>query len=143
MTKIENAVIFLITNTKRILILKNNYGNYGWSLPGGGLERKETAWQGALREFREEVGYKLDLSQINDIQTYDFYDSYYSTITRYFIIQSSQIFKRIRLSGEHTEFNFIKLSELKRVALNKGRKKYNLEYYFTDSLRELISEKII
>ena len=74
MTKIENAVIFLITNTKRILILKNNYGNYGWSLPGGGLERKETVWQGALREFREEVGYKLDLSQINDIQTYDFFE---------------------------------------------------------------------
>jgi len=143
MTKIENAVIFLITNTKRILILKNNYGNYGWSLPGGGLERKETVWQGALREFREEVGYKLDLSQINDIQTYDFYDSYYSTITRYFIIQSSQIFKRIRLSDEHTEFNFIKLSELKRIALNKGKKKYNLEYYFTDSLRELISERLI
>ena len=143
MSKIKNAVIFLITDDKHILILKNNYGNYGWSLPGGGLERKESVWQGALREFKEEVGYKLDLSKMNDIKTYDFYDSQPSTITRYFIVQSSQIFKRIRLSDEHTEYHFIKLSELKRIALNKSRKKYNLEYYFTDSLCELISNRII
>jgi 8-oxo-dGTP pyrophosphatase MutT (NUDIX family) len=42
----------------RILLVQHTYGQ-GWYLPGGGLERGETAEQGIERELREEVGLSL------------------------------------------------------------------------------------
>ncbi len=41
----------------RVLLLRHTYkGRYPWGLPGGGMERHETAPQTALRELREEAG---------------------------------------------------------------------------------------
>lgn len=41
----------------RVLLLRHTYkGHHPWGLPGGGMERDETAPQTALRELREEAG---------------------------------------------------------------------------------------
>lgn len=47
----------------RILLVKNSYVPY-WSLPGGYVHSGETALQAALRELREEVGLKVDSSDL-------------------------------------------------------------------------------
>lgn len=39
----------------RILLVKSWFGRQRWSLPGGGIERNETAEQAAIRELREET----------------------------------------------------------------------------------------
>lgn len=47
----------VITNDEgKVLLLKANYGNYQWGLPGGALEPGETIHQALIRECLEELG---------------------------------------------------------------------------------------
>ena len=49
----------------RVLLVRHSYGPPLWSLPGGGMNRREHAEQAALREIREELGCGLrDLTAI-------------------------------------------------------------------------------
>lgn len=64
----ENACILLnVTDTKKkcervLMILERRPGGkHVWGLPGGALDKGETAWDGALRELSEETNLKLDL----------------------------------------------------------------------------------
>ena len=43
----------------RIALVRLSFGPSGWSLPGGGLGRREDPIAGAAREFREETGCTL------------------------------------------------------------------------------------
>ena len=53
-----------------ILLIKNTYGKrHLWTLPGGGVNRKESLSEAAKREIREEVGIKLrDLKKLGIVQ---------------------------------------------------------------------------
>ena len=42
-----------------ILLIKNTYGDMLWTLPGGGIKKKENLAEAARREVKEEVGIKL------------------------------------------------------------------------------------
>ncbi len=44
---------------RRILCVKQNYGSFRWSLPGGALERGEDPISGVVREVYEETGYRV------------------------------------------------------------------------------------
>ncbi len=48
---------------QRVLMLRLSYRS-GLCLPGGGIERGETAEQAALRELREEVGLNLEAADL-------------------------------------------------------------------------------
>lgn len=47
------------------LVLKLNYDNNRWSLPGGNIDDGEDSYTASIREFKEEVG--TDLSNFNPI----------------------------------------------------------------------------
>lgn len=40
----------------KVLLIKSNFGEQKWGLPGGGIKRKETARESAVRETFEETG---------------------------------------------------------------------------------------
>lgn len=48
----------------RVLLVRHSYGSGNWMLPAGGLGRNEDAVAGALREFAEEVGGRLERARL-------------------------------------------------------------------------------
>lgn len=49
----------------RLLLIRNRYGRHDlWLLPGGGVGRRETFADTALRELREETGLNLSDAQL-------------------------------------------------------------------------------
>jgi ADP-ribose pyrophosphatase YjhB (NUDIX family) len=55
----------------RLLLLRHTYkGIYPWGLPGGGMQRGETAPQAALRELREEAGLLADVIRLVGVETH-------------------------------------------------------------------------
>lgn len=50
------AAAFVFDTTGRVLVVKENYGKFRWSLPGGLMEAGETPEAACIREVREETG---------------------------------------------------------------------------------------
>lgn len=48
----------------------NEGGYHGWTLPGGGMEDGESAEETAIREFREETGYDVELDGLLGVDTH-------------------------------------------------------------------------
>jgi len=48
----------------------NEGGRTGWTLPGGGMEGRESTEETAIREFREETGYEVALDGLLGVDTY-------------------------------------------------------------------------
>jgi ADP-ribose pyrophosphatase YjhB (NUDIX family) len=68
------AVGMFLTTDHRILVLKHVYRHkYPWGLPGGYLERGETAEDGILRELREETALVATLNGIFAVEDVDAY----------------------------------------------------------------------
>ncbi len=44
-----------------LAVVRHNYGDGKWSLPGGGLEQGELVTDGARRELSEETGWSVEL----------------------------------------------------------------------------------
>lgn len=64
------GVKVIIESGGKILMIKNSYGGVRWNLPGGGVDKGETALDAALREAREEVGIQVDETTIQEIGSY-------------------------------------------------------------------------
>lgn len=59
-----------ITHKGKVLLVKDWLGSGEWSLPGGGLHRKESAPEGAAREVQEELSLVIDPKQLNKVGTF-------------------------------------------------------------------------
>lgn len=49
------ATLIALDDAGRVLLVRHSYGSRRWTLPGGGLGRKEDAEAGLRREMREEL----------------------------------------------------------------------------------------
>ncbi len=54
----------LIWRNDQILLVKKNYGDKNWTLPGGLMEKGEAINQTAVREVKEEIGVDVRLTRI-------------------------------------------------------------------------------
>jgi 8-oxo-dGTP diphosphatase len=54
------AATVVLDDSKRVLLVKHNYGERNWELPGGAGEAHESVEETARREMREEVGVELE-----------------------------------------------------------------------------------
>lgn len=59
----------LVENNGRYLLVKNSYGKKFWTVPGGGLNKKESPEEAVRREVREELG--IEVQEIKKIGEYE------------------------------------------------------------------------
>lgn len=92
----------VITNLKNeVLLLKANYGDENWGLPGGALEPGETIHEALERECLEEIGCEVNVKYLSGVYFHRAYNSQ-AFIFRCEIPRSSNI----QLSSEHTEYRY-------------------------------------
>lgn len=101
----------VITNEKdEVLLLKANYGDSGWGLPGGALEPGETIHDALNRECREELGCKVSIRYLSGVYYHSAYNS------QAFIFRCESISEsKIQLSSEHTAYKYAPISKLSKV----------------------------
>ncbi|ABL98229.1 NUDIX hydrolase [Shewanella amazonensis] len=91
----------VITNDKNnVLLLKADYGNKHWGLPGGALEPGETIHQALIRECLEELGQLVAIDYLSGVYFHSAYNS------QAFIFRARLTSPNIILSPEHSEYGF-------------------------------------
>lgn len=60
----SRRVLVVILSGDKVLLQRSVFSRQRWSLPGGGIDRGETALQAAIRETKEEVGLTLKASNL-------------------------------------------------------------------------------
>ncbi len=68
-TKRQRVRVLVTDKDHRILLVRGVISSGDWTLPGGGLERGESAVDAAQREVFEEVGIKLTKSSLKYLRT--------------------------------------------------------------------------
>ena len=101
----------VITNDDdQVLLLKANYGDKHWGLPGGGLDPNETIHQALLRECQEELGCEVTINYLSGVYFHSAYQSQ-AFIFRCELPESVQIM----LSDEHSDYAFFAVADLSLV----------------------------
>ncbi|PKG56733.1 NUDIX hydrolase [Shewanella sp. GutDb-MelDb] len=93
-----------------VLLLKATYGTLSWGLPGGALEPAETIHQALIRECHEELGFTVNISCLTGV----YYHSAYNSQAFLFKCEMNE-FDEIKLSDEHSEYEFMPISSLSVV----------------------------
>ncbi|PTA49019.1 NUDIX hydrolase [Shewanella morhuae] len=118
----------VITNQQgQVLLLKANYGNFAWGLPGGALEPGETIHEALVRECQEELGLSVQVNYLSGV----YYHSAYQSQAFIFrcelqLPDGPEVFELakngaegaplpIHLSHEHSEFAFYDIDTLSAV----------------------------
>ena len=60
----------LVENNGKLLLVKLNYAHHKWTFPGGGVGKKESFLDAAIRETKEEAGFNVtNLSYVGFYKT--------------------------------------------------------------------------
>lgn len=82
--KYSHRAYIVIDTGDKVLMTKNWIGMHNlWRLPGGGLKNQENYKQAASRELFEELGVKINPSQLKEIK-------YYHNGCKYFVCESKE-----------------------------------------------------
>lgn len=101
----------VITNENGdVLMLKANYGNGHWGLPGGALDPGETIHEALMRECEEELGCKVTIAYLSGVYYHKAYNSQ-AFIFRCHLAPNATI----TLSCEHSEFMYQAIDTLSAV----------------------------
>ena len=143
--KSNNAVIIFITPSKRILLVRSKKS---WGVPGGRRDGKESDYECALREFREETSFSIEPEFINSLTSHKRHHIN-GTTTKIYIIQSTQQFPAYDpnkvLHRETDSLVYLKLSDLYKLIFNNipHGKVDKLRQSNFNSLKELFIQGII
>ncbi len=103
-----HAVIF--NERDEVLLLKANYGDKNWGLPGGALEPGETVHEALERECQEELGQKVIINELTGVYYHKAFES--QVILFKCEIDVNQ---DIIISNEHLEHRYFPILELSPV----------------------------
>ena len=100
----------LVDDAGRILLLKQTYGDLGWALPGGYVDRGETVHDAIMRECQEELGCAIAIAYLSGIY-------YFPATEGHVCIFRCTLPSRstIRLSAEHATFCWTPVADLDMV----------------------------
>ncbi|MEO9947195.1 MAG: NUDIX domain-containing protein [Paraglaciecola sp.] len=100
----------ILNEMGQVLLLKANYGNRPWGLPGGALDAGETIHDALVRECAEELGCEIDIQYLSGV----YYHSQHGS--QAFIFRCNIKDKAsITLSEEHLEYQYFNVDELSEV----------------------------
>ena len=104
----SHAVI--LNQQQQVLLLKANYADHAWGLPGGGLDLGETIHQALYRECLEELGCEVKVEYLSGVY-------FHSTVTSHaFIFRCDlAVDAQIQLSAEHSQYAWFDLDQLTPV----------------------------
>ena len=68
----RGAAAFVFDDAGRLLVVKENYGRFRWSLPGGAVEDGESPETACRREALEETGTRVQIEHL--VGTYELPD---------------------------------------------------------------------
>lgn len=109
---LRDGAFVVIADHDSILLVRHNYGEKKWSLPGGGVKQGEIVIQAARREAREETG----ISQIATMRQI----GQFTLIKRYGLVvlfEALGWFGYPKTDGQEiAECRFFTLNELKAVS---------------------------
>ena len=90
----------------RVLLLKANYNNGFWGLPGGAVDPGETIDKTLYRECLEELNCKIKILYLSGVYYHKKHNSHA------FIFRCELESDDIRLSSEHSEYKYLEISKL-------------------------------
>jgi len=123
-----SGALFYSLDSQRFLFLHRTRGKHSnvWGIAGGNLEKLETAWQGAEREIREEIG-EVDILKIIPLEKFLARDNDFSFHTYLCIIEKEFI---PDLNLEHDGYAWVAYKKWPRPLhyglKNTLQKKHNL-----------------
>ena len=113
----------IVDSRGKLLLLKMNYGDKHWSLPGGAIERGETIYDALKRECEEELGVRPKILYLSGINYHKKHDSF-ALIFRCKLPAKT----KIRLSSEHSDFNYFDLKNKEVSPIQRDRVKDCLRF---------------
>ena len=100
----------VISDENRILLLKNERNE--WDFPGGKLDKNDTITETLIREVKEELNLDIIINDLIHLENYTVNGINVLIIIYNVSINSSDF---IKLSYEHTNFNFFKRDMVKKL----------------------------
>lgn len=97
----------------QILLLKANYADHAWGLPGGGLDVGETIHDALIRECQEELGCEVEVKYLSGVYYHSAMNSH-AFIFRCELIRHNENTK-IQLSDEHSEYAWFDVEALSKI----------------------------
>ncbi|WOE31345.1 MULTISPECIES: NUDIX hydrolase [unclassified Acinetobacter] len=109
----SHAVIF--NAQQQVLLLKANYADHAWGLPGGGLDVGETIHQALIRECWEELACEIEIEYLSGVY-------FHSAVMSHAFIFKCRLKENaaIQLSTEHSEYRWFyqdQLSQVQRIRI--------------------------
>ena len=114
----------IITNENDEVLLchRNDYDL--WNLPGGGLEKNETPWEGVIREVKEETGLNVEVSRLMGIYSKPNKDNIV------FMFVCNVIGGKLTLNEEARDLKYFALKDIPKNTVPKQFERIN--DYFKD-----------
>lgn len=95
----------ILDNENRLLLCHRRDFDL-WNLPGGGLEKEESPWQGVIREVQEETGIIVKVQRLSGL----YFKPKENEVVLVFLCEA--IGGEIKLSDEADKIEYFKFGEL-------------------------------
>ena len=106
MAEFEIGVFAVVRNAEGQVLLSHRRDMGIWNLPGGGLERNESPWDGVLREIEEETGLVCKVDRLIGVYTKESKDLIV------FCFSCAMVQGRLTPTGEADRHAFFRLDQL-------------------------------
>jgi phosphoglycolate phosphatase len=138
--RIEVSAVFIEFNDSILLLHRQNNKSQGnkWGIPGGKVDKNESALQAAIREVREETGYDISKQPIENLGTvYIEYNEKDHFIYNIFRTQLEQDPGKVKINfNEHKGFTWVTPADgLKMDLLQDEDPCIRLIYFNNENIR--------
>ncbi|HET7320607.1 MAG TPA: NUDIX hydrolase [Candidatus Saccharimonadales bacterium] len=117
MKPIDLAGCVVVDGYDRLLLLHRNTQKFQhWELPGGKVEKGETAEAAAVRELREELGVQVRLVKALGSEEFEDADGYFRYHWFQAVIEGGE--PEVQEAGKFDDFDYFDLEDLMSLSLS-------------------------